>query len=288
MDYRRRLRVPPGSRVSLGRLDPGDTGDVPDKARGEELLARGVERLARLQDRLYAENSWALLVIVQALDAAGKDGTIKHVMSGVNPQGCQVFSFKSPSAEELEHDFLWRSIRALPERGRIGIHNRSYYEEVIVTRVHPELLRLERIPHLRPGDDLWKKRFLEINRFEKYLVDNGTLVLKFFLHVSKEEQRKRLLKRLEEPDKHWKFQIRDMRERACWDAYQTAYAEVLRHTSTACAPWYVIPADHKWFTRLAVAEIISDTLKDLDLQYPKPPPELRREMKQCKAELEKS
>jgi PPK2 family polyphosphate:nucleotide phosphotransferase len=268
MNYRNRFRVAPGSHVFLTRMDPGDTAGVRDKDKARDQLARGIERLERLQDRLYAQDTWALLVIFQAMDAAGKDSTIKHVMSGVNPQGCQVFSFKAPSSEELDHDYLWRSVRALPERGRIGIHNRSYYEEVIVTRVHPEILLRERVPHLEAGRGLWKQRFREINHFERYLVDNGIAIVKFFLHLSKDEQRRRFLERLEKPEKLWKFQPADLGERDRWLDYRKAYADVLRHTSTSWAPWYVVPADHKWFTRLAVADILGDTLADLDLRYP--------------------
>jgi PPK2 family polyphosphate:nucleotide phosphotransferase len=269
MDYRKRFRIAPGGKVSLNRLDPADTAGVRDKDKARDQLAKGIERLGREQERLYAQDTWALLVILQAMDTAGKDSTIKHVMSGVNPQGCQVFSFKAPSQEELDHDYLWRSVRALPERGRIGIHNRSHYEEVLVTRVHPEILLRERVPHLKADPALWKQRFREINHFERYLVDNGIAVVKLFLHVSKEEQRKRFLERLEKPDKFWKFQPGDLAERDHWSAYQEAYTEVLRHTSSAWAPWYVVPADHKWFTRLAVADILCDTLADLDLEYPK-------------------
>ena len=285
MNYRKRFRVKPGRRVSLHDLRPNDTGGLHDKVKARRLLAAGIERLAELQERLYAENKWALLVILQAMDAAGKDSTIKHVMSGVNPQGCQVFSFKAPSDEELDHDYLWRSIRALPERGRIGIHNRSYYEEVLVTRVHPQLLSRERIPNLEPGPALWKRRFKEINRLERHLTDNGTVVVKFFLHVSKDEQRRRFLERLEQPAKAWKFQMRDIEERAHWNDYQAAYADMLRHTSTPWAPWYVVPADHKWFTRLAVADVICDTLADLDLQYPLVPEDQRAALKKARTAL---
>jgi PPK2 family polyphosphate:nucleotide phosphotransferase len=283
MNYRKRFRVVPDRR--LRHAHPDDTGDLLDKTKAEALLSRGIARLAREQDRLYAQKTWALLVILQAMDAAGKDSTIKHVMSGVNPQGCEVFSFKAPSDEELDHDYLWRSVRALPERGCIGIHNRSYYEEVLVTRVHPEVLLRERVPNLTPGDGLWKQRFREINNFERFLVDNGTAVVKFFLHVSKDEQRKRLLARLEDPDKAWKFRVADLRERARWADYQAAYRDVLRHTSTERAPWYVIPADHKWFARLAVADILCDTLAGLKLHYPSVPKALRGEIKKAKREL---
>jgi PPK2 family polyphosphate:nucleotide phosphotransferase len=283
MNYRKRFRVTPGR--PLGHLDPSDTADVADKATAQDQLARGVARLAELQVRLYAQNSWALLIVLQGLDAAGKDSTIAHVMSGVNPQGCQVFSFGRPSDEELDHDYLWRSVRALPERGRIGIHNRSYYEEVIVTRVHPELLDRQRVPGLRPGRALWKQRFKDITHFERYLVNNGIVVLKFFLNVSKKEQASRLLERLDDPEKQWKFQPNDLLEREAWETYQEAYADMLRHTSTAWAPWYAIPADHKWFTRLAVADVICDTLEDLDLRFPKASKEQRKAWEQARTRL---
>jgi PPK2 family polyphosphate:nucleotide phosphotransferase len=266
--YRKRFRVDGGRRFKLRRRDPGDTADVRDKDKARTGLIKGVERLETLQDRLYAQHTWAVLVILQGIDASGKDSTIKHVMSGVNPQGCQVYSFKAPSSEELEHDYFWRSVRALPERGRIGIHNRSYYEEVLVTRVHPELVVREGVPRPPRGKALWTQRYREINRFERYLVDNGTLVVKFFLHLSKGEQRRRFLDRLADPDKRWKFQPRDLVERARWKDYHDAYEEMLRHTSTSWAPWYVVPADHKWFTRLAVADILGEVLTRLDLRYP--------------------
>jgi PPK2 family polyphosphate:nucleotide phosphotransferase len=287
MDYRKRFRVAPGSRVSLGRMDPGDTAGVKDKETARGQLVKGIERLEKEQDRLYAQDTWALLVILQAMDAAGKDSTIKHVMSGVNPQGCQVFSFKAPSPEELDHDYLWRSVRALPERGRIGIHNRSYYEEVIVTRVHPDILKRERVPNLKAGHALWKQRFREINHFERHLVDNGIAVVKFFLHLSKEEQRRRFLDRLEKPRKFWKFQPGDIAERERWPAYQNAYTDVLRETSTAWAPWYIVPADHKWFTRLAVADILCDTLEDLGLKYPTVSKSERRAREKLRRALER-
>ena len=285
MNYRKRFRAAPGSRAALDRFDPGDTAGLGDKRKAERLLAHGIERLAREQDRLYAQKTWAVLVILQALDAAGKDSTIEHVMSGVNPQGCQVFSFKAPSEEELGHDYLWRSVRALPERGRIGIHNRSYYEEVSVTRVHPELLSRERVPNLKSGRALWRQRFREINQFERYLVDNGIAVVKFFLHISKEEQRRRFLDRLDEPEKFWKFKPADLIERARWDVYQTAYTQVFRHTSTPWAPWFVVPANHKWFTRLVVADILCDTLAGLDLEPRALTKQERRERDKARAAL---
>jgi PPK2 family polyphosphate:nucleotide phosphotransferase len=287
MNYRKRFRVAPDRRVSLSSIDTADTADVQDKTQAERRLVRGVLRLEREQERLYAQNSWAVLILLQGMDGAGKDSTIKHVMSGVNPQGCQVFSFKAPSAEELDHDFLWRSVRALPERGRIGIHNRSYYEEVLVTRVHPQLLERQRIPGLEPGKAPWRQRFKAINHFERYLVQNGTLILKFFLHLSKAEQRRRFLGRLEEPSKYWKFELGDLAERGRWRDYQAAYADMLRQTSTKLAPWYVIPADHKWFARLAVADIICDSLADLDLRYPSVPSADRRALRKARRELER-
>jgi len=285
MDYRSRFRVTPGRRVRLSELDPADTARM-RKEDAQGKLAEGIEGLASEQDRLYAQNSWAVLMLLQAMDAAGKDSTIKHVMSGINPQGCQIYSFKAPSHEELDHDYLWRATLALPERGRIGIHNRSHYEEVIVTRVHPELLDREQLPKSTRGPSLWKRRFEAINNFERHLVENGTLVLKIFLHVSKDEQRRRFLERIEEPEKFWKFQPADVAERAHWDDYMAAYEDVFRHTSTDWAPWYVIPADHKWFTRLAVAAILRDTLVDLKLSYPKVPDEVRAQFKAAKRQLQ--
>lgn len=274
MDYSKRYRVRPGEKRPLDRIDPADTGDQTDKSHAARALEKGVERLASLQEKLYASNTWSLLVVFQAMDAAGKDSTIKHVMSGVNPQGCQVFSFKAPSSEELDHDYLWRSVRALPERGRIGIHNRSYYEEVLVTRVHPELLEKQQLPE-KPGRDLWARRFKAIVNFERHLVDNGTAIVKCFLHISKDEQRKRFLERLNDPEKNWKFSLGDVQERAHWDDYMASYADMLQHTSTTFAPWYVVPADHKWFTRLAVADIIGDRLEAMGLKFPTVPRSVR-------------
>jgi PPK2 family polyphosphate:nucleotide phosphotransferase len=261
--------VDPGSKVALKDFDPGDTGKYKSKEDAQKDLQEDIEALTALQDVLYAENSRALLLIFQAMDAAGKDGVIKHVMSGVNPQGCQVFSFKTPSAEELDHDYLWRCLKALPERGRIGIFNRSYYEEVLVVRVHPEFLKNQNLPAGEAKENLWKRRFEDINAVEKYLSRNGTVILKFFLHVSKKEQKERFLERIETPAKHWKFSAADVKERSYWKEYMKAYEEMLQNTSTAWAPWHVIPADHKWFTRALVAEIIIDKLKSLKLSYPK-------------------
>ena len=234
----------------------------------ETLLAANTLRLRRLQDRLYADGHHAVLVIFQALDAAGKDGTIKHVLSGINPQGCEVSTFKQPSSEELGHTFLWRCMRRVPERGRIGLFNRSYYEDVLVTRVHPELLAAQKLPAPPKGKRFWMERFEDINAFERHLVRNGTLVIKFYLHVSKEEQRHRLLARLDDPDKHWKFSLSDLNERSHWDDYIKAYEDTLQHTSTEAAPWYIIPADHKWLCHLLVSEILCRSLEALKLKYP--------------------
>jgi PPK2 family polyphosphate:nucleotide phosphotransferase len=260
--------VPPETKVKLKHYASDDTNGLNDKAAAQKQLQAGVKKLAEYQDILYAQNTYAVLVIFQAMDAAGKDSTIKHVMSGVNPQGCQVYSFKTPSTEELDHDYLWRSMKALPERGRIGIFNRSYYEEVLVVRVHPNILQKQQLPTLLKPQKIWKQRFEEINHFEKYLVDNGIIVLKFFLNVSKAEQKERFLARIVEPEKNWKFSIADAQERQHWDDYMAAYEAVFSHTSTEWAPWYIIPADHKWFTRLAVADIITSRLKALNLAYP--------------------
>ena len=260
--------VPPGKKVRLKDFDPGHTGKYHHKDEAEEKLGTDIGRLAEYQDVLYAQNTHALLIIIQALDAAGKDSTIKHVMSGVNPQGTQVFSFKVPSAEELDHDYLWRYHKAVPERGRIGIFNRSYYEETLVVRVHPEFLSAEHLPPETMKKGIWKQRFEQINEFERNLVQNGVEILKFFLNVSPEEQRKRFLARLNTPEKNWKFSLTDVKERAHWNEYQKAFEAVFNHTSTKWAPWYVIPADHKWFTHVAVADIIVSKLKSLDLKYP--------------------
>ncbi|QIR40570.1 polyphosphate kinase 2 family protein [Tolypothrix sp. PCC 7910] len=279
--------VKPGSKVSLNKhYDSGFKGNYQQKADAEGKLEADIQRLAYYQDVLYAQNTYALLIIFQAMDAAGKDSTIKHVMSGVNPQGCQVFSFKSPSSEELDHDYLWRSMKALPERGRIGIFNRSYYEEVLVVRVHPEILKKQQLPQFPEGNNIWKQRFEEINNLEKYLVNNGIIILKFFLNVSKSEQKKRFLARIESPEKNWKFSANDVRERAFWDDYMSAYENVFQNTSTEWAPWYIIPADHKWFTRLTVADIICTKLKELNLNYPTLSEEYQQQLLQAKQILE--
>ncbi|MEH2405597.1 polyphosphate kinase 2 family protein [Nostoc sp.] len=279
--------VPPGSKISLKKnYDPAYKTDFNQKADAAIKLQADIERIANYQNILYAQNTYAFLIIFQAMDAAGKDSTIKHVTSGVNPQGFQVFSFKSPSAEELDHDYLWRTTKALPERGRIGIFNRSYYEEVLIARVHPEILRKQQLPYFPEGNKIWKQRFEEINGLEKYLVDNGVIILKFFLNVSKSEQKKRFLERIESPEKNWKFSDSDVRERVFWDDYMNAYEEVFNHTSTKSAPWYIIPADRKWFTRLVVANIICTKLQELNLQYPTVSEEHRQQLLEAKRILE--
>ena len=264
-------RVTNGKGFRLQDSDPGDTGDFKseDKPRLKEALQSGVAALAELQSRLYAQDRWSVLLVFQAMDAAGKDGTIKHVMSGINPQGCQVTSFKSPTSEELDHDYLWRCQKQLPERGRIGIFNRSYYEETLVVRVHPEFLAGQKLPRECVTKRIWDERFEDIRSFERYLARNGTIVLKFFLHVSKKEQRRRFLERIELPEKNWKFSSADLIARGFWDEYQAAYEETIRETATKDAPWYVVPADNKWFTRVVVAAAVIDALAALDLQYPK-------------------
>ena len=282
-----RHRVDNGRSFRLSRVDPGDTGGFASKEEAAPLLARGVERLEEMQERLYAQNSQALLLIFQAMDAAGKDSTIKHVMSGVNPQGCQVYSFKVPSAEELDHDFLWRTTRCLPERGRIGIFNRSYYEETLIVRVHPELLDRERLSPRNRGVKIWRQRFEDINAFERYLQRNGTVILKFFLYVSKREQRRRFLERLDERDKTWKFSADDVRERQHWSQYMRAYEDMIRHTAAPHAPWYVVPADHKWITRLIVAEAIVQTLDGMKLVFPAVDSRARAQLKSARKLLER-
>ena len=265
------FRITKGSKFRLKDIDPGDTLNLQaeDKPRAKEALAMGVRLLAELQDMLYAQDRWSVLIILQAMDAAGKDGTIKHIMSGVNPQGCQVHSFKSPSAEELDHDYLWRCMKALPNRGDIGIFNRSYYEETLVIRVHKEYLANEKLPPKLVSPNIWKERFQDIRNFERYLMRNGVVILKFFLHVSKEEQERRFLERIENPEKNWKFSANDVKERAFWDDYMKAFEDMIRNTATKEAPWYVVPADNKWFTRVVVAAAIIDALASLNLEYPK-------------------
>ncbi len=281
------LRVPPGRKIDLQReYDPGSVDDSVSKQNAQKKLETGIRKLSVEQDKLYAQNTYALLINFQAMDAAGKDSTIKHVMSGVNPQGVQVKSFKVPSAEELDHDYLWRNFRELPNRGHIGIFNRSYYEEVLVVRVHKEFLDRQQLPPHLKGEDIWKRRYEEINNFEKYLTDNGMVVLKFFLHVSKEEQEKRFLERIEEPEKNWKFSANDVLERRYWDAYMDAYEEMFNHTSTPWAPWYIIPADHKWFTRFAVVSVINHTIEGLNLAYPSVSEEQKEALQKAKEAME--
>ena len=262
--------VTDGKGFRLKDVDPADTGNATseDKPRAKELLETGIQALAELQDVLYAQDRWSVLLIFQAMDAAGKDGAIKHVMSGVNPQGCQVYSFKSPSAEDLNHDYLWRCIKCLPERGRIGIFNRSYYEETLVVRVHPELLAKQKIPQQLITKNIWEERYHDIRHFERYLTRNGVVVRKFFLYVSREEQKKRFLERIDNPAKNWKFSSADSRERGFWKKYMEAYEDMIRNTATDFAPWYVVPADNKWYTRVVVAAAVIDALASLDLRYP--------------------
>jgi len=284
----KQFRVEPDKKFRLKDRDPGDTAGFKSKkeANAKERLTEGIERLRDLQERLYAHDRWALLLIFQAMDAAGKDSTIEHVMSGVNPQGCQVYSFKQPSAEELDHDYLWRTNRCLPERGRIGVFNRSYYEEVLIVRVHKGILAGEKLPADLVDVDIWKQRFKDINAFERYLSQNGVALVKFFLHVSKEEQRRRFLARLDEPQKNWKFSLADAKEREHWDEYMAAYEDMLEHTSTEHAPWFVIPADHKWFMRLAAADIVVSTLEKLKPEFPTITEEKRRELEAARKALE--
>jgi len=284
----RRFRIEDGSGFDLGGIDPGDTGGLESKRDARRWLKRGRKRLSELQELLYAQDRWSLLLIFQAMDAAGKDGAIEHVMSGVNPQGCQVFSFKQPSAEELDHDFLWRTTKCLPERGRIGIFNRSYYEEVLVVRVHPELLEHQKLPRRLVTDAVWEERFESIVAFERHLARNGIVILKFFLHLSPEEQRKRFLARLDRPEKHWKFSPADVRERRHWEAYQHAYQETIRRTATSGAPWMVVPADHKWFTRLVVASAVVEALESLELAFPIVGEDAKAQLAAARAELEES
>lgn len=266
----KKFRIDHPGKFRLADYDPDDTCGLDiEKAEAKALLADGIERLSALQEKLYAQNRWAVLAVFQAMDAAGKDGAIKHVMSGVNPQGCQVHAFKAPSGEELDHDFLWRIAKALPERGRIGIFNRSHYEEVLVARVHPEVLARQRLPKQLTGKNIRGERFRSIRDFESHLARNGVLVLKFFLHVSKEEQRRRLLARLDEPGKRWKFDMSDIAERKLWDKYMQAYEDAIRHTSRPEAPWHVVPADNKPFARLVIAEAIVEAMEGLKLEYPK-------------------
>src|ERR1039457_638822 len=281
------LRVEPGAAVHLPPdFDPGARFGVRKKGDVQHLLGQGVELLAEYQERLSAQDTYGVLVVLQALDAAGKDSTVRHVMSGVNPQGVRVSSFKQPSAEELGHDYLWRHASKLPARGEIGIFNRSHYEEVLAVRVHKEVLDREKLPPESRTSDIWKRRYREINDWERYLADQGIRVVKIFLNVSKEEQRRRFLRRIDEPEKNWKFSASDVRERRYWDDYQRAYSKMLSHTSTEWAPWHVLPADHKWFTRVCAAAVIAHTLIDIDPHYPAPDPAARQQLEEARRELE--
>jgi PPK2 family polyphosphate:nucleotide phosphotransferase len=286
----RPFRVSSGKGFRLKDVDPDDTLDLKseDKPRAKEALKIGVEALSDLQEKLYAQDRWSVLLIFQAMDAAGKDGAIKHVMSGINPQGCQVFSFKAPTSEDLDHDYLWRCLKRLPERGRIGIFNRSYYEETLVVRVHPELLAKQKLPAPLVTKRIWQERFEDIRNLERYLTRNGVVVRKFFLHVSRKEQKQRFLDRIERPEKNWKFSSTDARERGFWGEYMKAYEETIRETAAKFAPWYVVPADNKWFTRLVVAAAIIDALASLDLHFPKIGPEKQKELAAAKEALLKS
>ena len=279
--------VPEGKKLNLKDYKTDFTGDYTDKKQAAEDLATNIERLAKLQDTLYAQDTHAILLVFQAMDAAGKDSAIKHVMSGVNPQGCEVTSFKQPSSEELDHDYLWRSMKALPARGKIGIFNRSYYEEVLVVRVHPQILQNQKLPDEFKNDKhIWKNRYTQIRNFEDYLTENGTVILKFFLNVSKDEQKKRFLKRINEPEKNWKFAAGDVKERAFFDDYMNAYSDAVEATSTKNAPWHIVPADNKWFTRAAVSEIICQKLESLDLKYPELIAAHKEELLEAKKVLE--
>ena len=283
-----KFRIDDGKKFRLKDVDPADTWHWKSKENADEALAEGIARTAELQDKLYAQDNWALLLIFQAMDAAGKDGAVKHVMSGVNPQGCQVYSFKAPSDVELQHDFLWRTTRDLPERGHIGIFNRSYYEEVLILRVHPEILKGEKTPPSLVGKDIWEQRFEDIRGFERHMARNGTVIRKFFLHLSKREQKKRFLARLDQPEKNWKFSANDIHERKYWDDYQDAYEDMIQNTATKHAPWYVVPADNKWFTRLVISSVIVDTLESLNLAYPKVDEAKLKELRAAKKLLEAS
>ena len=278
-------RIDDGKHFRLKDFDPGDTGDWKSEDDAKEQLQKDIAQMADLQAKLYAQDHWSVLVILQALDAAGKDGTIKHVMSGVNPEGCEVHSFKAPSETELQHDFLWRTTRHLPERGHIGIFNRSYYEEVLVVRVHSDVLKNEKLPPSLVTDKIWKERFEDIHAFERHMSRSGTVTRKFFLHLSKKEQKKRFLARLEEPEKNWKFSAADIREREYWDDYQNAYEETIRHTASKHAPWYVVPADNKWYTHLVVAAAIVETLEELKPSFPRVDRAKRKEIEEAKKEL---
>jgi PPK2 family polyphosphate:nucleotide phosphotransferase len=286
-DYARRYRIEDGAKFRLKLIDPAETPGISSKEKAVNLLRNEVELLSNLQEKLYAQDRWALLLIFQAMDAAGKDSTVKHVMSGINPAGCQVYSFKAPSAEELDHDFLWRIARCMPERGRIGIFNRSYYEETLIVRVHKEILAGQRLPSSLVTKDIWKERFEDIVAYERYLTRNGIAVVKFFLHVSKAEQKRRFLERLEQPPKNWKFSLADIGERDRWGDYMEAYEDTIRNTARGHAPWYVVPADHKWYTRLVVSGAVIAALEDMKLAFPKIDDSKRRELAKVRAALTK-
>ncbi|MBK8336936.1 MAG: polyphosphate kinase 2 family protein [Sterolibacteriaceae bacterium] len=287
LDLARAYRVTDGRKFRLERYSASETGPFrsDEDAKAQSLLAGSIDRIADLQEKLYAQDHWAVLLIFQAMDAAGKDSTIKQVMSGINPQGCQVFSFKAPSEEELDHDFLWRTMRCLPERGRIGIFNRSYYEETLVVRVHPEILAHQRLPPELVGKRIWDQRFEDIVAFERYLSRNGVKIIKFFLNVSKAEQKKRFLERLDSPSKNWKFAAGDLKERTRWDDYMAAYEATIRHTAKPFAPWYVVPADNKWYTRLVVASAIVDAMSEMKLQFPRLTDEQREQLELARTQL---
>lgn len=292
-DIRSRFQVPPGKRINLKDYDSGWSGNTNHskqtrKQQAEAFLREDVDDLIRAQELLWASDRWALLIILQGMDTSGKDGIIKHVMSGVNPQGCQVHTFKKPTDEELDHDFLWRCVKVLPERGKIGIFNRSYYEEVLVVKVHPAILQSQRLPATHYNEDFWEARYKSINHLEHHLTRNGTAIVKLFLHISKEEQRKRLLARLEDPSKHWKFSMNDLAERAYWNDYMKAYEEMLEATSTEGAPWYIVPADHKWVARAVAARIITNVIDTLELEYPKVSPEQSVKLEEAKTLLTRS
>jgi len=278
-------RIDNGKHFQLKDFDPADTAHWTSKEHADEALQQDIAKMAELQDKLYAQDSWALLLIFQAMDAAGKDGAVKHVMSGVNPEGCQVYSFKAPSETELQHDFLWRTTRDLPERGHIGIFNRSYYEEVLIVRVHPEVLKGQKNPPSLVTKHIWDERFEDIRSFERHMARNGTVIRKFFLHLSKGEQKKRFLARLDEPEKNWKFSAADVHEREYWDDYQKAYEEMIQNTATKDAPWYVVPADNKWFTRLVISAAVVETLEEMDLAYPAVDGEKRKQLEAAKKTL---
>ena len=286
-EFSRPYRVTSGAKFKLSDVDPGDTAHLnrEDKPAAQDALAVGRDALAMLQDKLYAQDRWSVLLVFQAMDAAGKDGAIKHVMSGVNPQGCQVTSFKAPTTEELDHDYMWRCAKNLPERGRIGIFNRSYYEEVLVVKVHPEYLEAQKLPPSLVGKHVWDQRYEDIRNFESYLARNGTIIRKFFLHVSRDEQKKRFLERIEQPEKNWKFSAADVRERGHWDAYMDAYQRMIRETASKEAPWYVVPADNKWFTRLVVAAAVVEALESLDLHYPEIDKKQRADLEAARVSL---